>query len=132
VNLAFRCGDNTWPRRVDTYQDDLDLYSRLYPVYGPANADIGPCAFWPVSRDNTIPLSNNRARSALITAALLDAAVPLPNSLATHAAIHGSRLVTVDQRIHTPLLSGQGNACMTSAVTTYLLTGQLPPTDLSC
>ena len=132
VNLAFRCGDNTWPRRVDAYQDDLDLYSRLYPVYGPANANIGPCAFWPVSRDNTIPLSNNQARSALITAALLDAAVPLPNSLATHAAIHGSRLVTVDQRVHTPLLSGQGNACMTSAVTAYLLTGQLPPTDLSC
>ena len=132
VNLAFRCGDNTWPHRADTYQNDLNLYSRLYPVYGPANANIGPCAFWPVSRDNTIPLSDNRAHGALITAALLDAAVPLPNSLATHAAIHGSRLVTVDQRVHTPLLSGQANACMTSAVTTYLLTGHLPRTDLSC
>ena len=132
VNLAFRCGDNSWPHRSDTYQDDLILYSRLYPVYGPANADIGPCAFWPVSRDNTIPLSANRARGALITAALLDAAVPLPNSLATHAAIRGSRLVTVDLRVHTPLLSGQGDTCMTSTVTVYLLTGQLPGSDLAC
>ena len=132
VNLAFRCGDNTWPHRLETYRDDLNLYSRLYPVYGPANANIGPCAFWPVSRDNTIPLSDSRPHSALITAALLDAAVPLPNSLATHAAIHGSRLVTVNERVHTPLLSGQGGACMTSAVNTYLLTGQLPATDLSC
>jgi pimeloyl-ACP methyl ester carboxylesterase len=132
VNIAFRCGDNAWPRRSDAYQDDLSRYSSLYPVYGPANANIGPCAFWPVSRDNTIPLSASRPHSALITAALLDAAVPLPNSLATHAAIHGSRLVTVDERVHTPLLSGQGGACMTSAVNTYLLTGQLPATDLAC
>lgn len=132
VNLAFRCGDNSWPRQADSYRRDLSQYSALYPVYGPANANIGPCAFWPVSRDNTIPLSANRAHGALITAALLDAAVPLPNSLATHAAIRGSRLVTVNQRVHTPLLSGQGNACMTSAVTTYLLSGRLPASDLAC
>ncbi len=132
ANLAFRCGDNAWPRLPGAYQDDLSHYSGLYPVYGPANANIGPCAFWPVSRDNTIALSANRAHGALITAALLDAAVPLPNSLATHAAIHVSRLVTVDQRVHTPFLSGQGGACMNSAVTTYLTSGQLPDTDLAC
>lgn len=132
ANLAYRCGDNTWPRQADRYQDDLSRYSQLYPVYGSANANIGPCAFWPVSRDNTIPLSANRAHGALITAALLDAAVPLPNSLATHAAIRGSRLVTVDLRVHTPLLSGQADACMTSAISAYLLTGQLPGSDLAC
>jgi pimeloyl-ACP methyl ester carboxylesterase len=132
VNLAFRCGDNAWPHQAATYQDDLSWYSRLYPVYGPADANIGPCAFWPVSKDNTIALSANRTRGALITAALLDAAVPLPNSLATHAAIRGSRLVTVDQRVHVPLLSGQGGPCMMSAVTTYLLTGKLPASDVSC
>ncbi|NUP49965.1 MAG: alpha/beta fold hydrolase [Catenulispora sp.] len=132
VNMAFRCGDNAWPRAAATYQDDLSHYSQLYPVYGPANANINPCAFWPVSKDNTIPLSANRAHGALITAALLDAAVPLPNSSATHAAIRGSRLVTVDERVHTPLLSGQGGACMTSAVTAYLTTGRLPASDLSC
>jgi pimeloyl-ACP methyl ester carboxylesterase len=132
VNLAFRCGDNTWPHKVGTYLNDLSHYSRQYPVFGPANADIGPCAFWPVSKDNTIALSANRAHGALITAALLDAAVPLPNSLATHAAIHGSRLVTVDQRVHTPLLSGQGGACMASVVTAYLVAGQLPASDVSC
>lgn len=132
ANLAFRCGDNAWPRRAATYLADLSWNSRRYPVFGPANANIGPCAFWPVAKDNTIPLSANRAHGALVTAALLDAAVPLPNSLATHAAIRGSRLVTVDQRVHTPLLSGQGGACMTSAVTTYLLTGKLPASDVSC
>ena len=132
VNLAFRCGDSPWPRDLDTYRRDLAVYSGLYPVYGAADPDVGPCAFWPVSRDNTLPLSANRPGGALITAALHDAAVPPANSLATHAAIRGSRLVTVDRRVHTPLLSGQADACMTGAVTEYLLTGVLPDTDLAC
>jgi pimeloyl-ACP methyl ester carboxylesterase len=132
VNLAFRCGDNAWPRRPDTYRDDLAVYSGQFPVFGASNPNIGPCAFWPVHRDNTVPLSANRARGALITAALRDAAVPLPNSIATHAAIRDSRLVTVDRRVHVPLLSGQGDACMTEAVTRYLVTGELPATDLAC
>jgi pimeloyl-ACP methyl ester carboxylesterase len=132
VNQAFRCADNTWPRRLSTYRRDLAAFGARFPVYGPANANVGPCAFWPVSRDNTPPLSANRAGGALITAALLDAAVPLPNSVATRNAIRGSRLVTVDRRVHVPLLSGQASGCMTAAVTDYLLTGRLPATDLAC
>jgi hypothetical protein len=34
--------------------------------------------------------------------------------------------------VHTPLLSGQADPCMTGAVTAYLLTGVLPDTDLAC
>lgn len=132
VNQAFRCGDNAWPRRLTTYQRDLSVLTGQFPVYGPTNANVGPCAFWPISRDNTIPLSANRASSALVLAALHDASVPLPNSVATRSAIRGSRLVTVDRRVHVPLLSGQGTACMNTAVTDYLLTGQLPPGDLAC
>lgn len=94
--------------------------------------DPGPCAFWPTSADNTIPLAANRARGALVTAARQDAAVPLANSVATKDAIAGAGLVTVDRRVHVPFLSGQANDCMTAAVTRYLLTGELPPTDLAC
>ena len=132
VNTAFRCGDHSWPRRPATYQHDLAVYTARFPAYGPANANLGPCAFWPVNQDKTIPLSANRAHGALITAALRDAAVPLANSVATRDAITGSRLVTVDRRVHVPLLSGQGTGCMNTAVTDYLLTGRLPDTDLAC
>jgi TAP-like protein len=56
----------------------------------------------------------------------------LANSVATRDSIPDSRLVTVDRRVHVPLLSGQGGECMSAAVTSYLVTGNLPDTDLSC
>jgi TAP-like protein len=132
VSQAFRCGDNAWPRDLATYRRDLTVLTGQFPAYGPANANVGPCAFWPTSQDNTIPLASNRARGALVLAALRDASVPLPNAVATRDAIRGSRLVTVDRRVHVPLLSGEGTACMNAAVTGYLLTGRLPATDLAC
>ncbi|MEJ3748532.1 alpha/beta fold hydrolase [Actinomycetes bacterium KLBMP 9797] len=132
VSMAFRCGDNAWPRDLATYRRDLALLGTRYPVFGPSVANVNPCAFWPVSEDNTVPLATNRAPAALVVAALRDASVPLANSTATARAIAGSRLVTVDRRAHVPLLSGQGNACLVAAVTAYLLDGRLPDRDLAC
>lgn len=132
VNMAFRCGDNAWPRELETYRRLLDTLGSRHPVYGPTMANVNPCAFWPVSRDNTVPLARNRAPAALVLAATHDASVPLANSAATARAIAGSRLVTVDRRVHVPLLSGQGGACMTAAVTDYLAAGRLPAHDVEC
>jgi pimeloyl-ACP methyl ester carboxylesterase len=132
VNIAFRCGDNAWPRDLATYRRDLAALGTRHPVYGPTMANVNPCAFWPFGRDNTVPLANNRAPAALVVAALHDASVPPANSIATARAIAGSRLVTVDRRVHVPLLSGQGNACLAGAVTTYLMDGRLPVDDLAC
>jgi pimeloyl-ACP methyl ester carboxylesterase len=132
VNTAFRCGDNIWPRDPATYRRDVARLGARYPVYGPSSANLNPCAFWPVSRDNTVPLATNRAPAALVVAALHDASVPLASSTATARAIAGSRLVTVDRRVHVPLLSGQGNACLAGAVTGYLVDGQLPDRDTAC
>ena len=132
VNIAFRCGDNAWPRDLATYRRDLASLGARYPVYGPSMANVNPCAFWPFGRDNTVPLANNRAPAALVVAALHDASVPLANSVATARAIASSRLVTVDRRVHVPLLSGQGNACLAGAVTTYLVDGRLPAADTAC
>jgi pimeloyl-ACP methyl ester carboxylesterase len=132
VNQVFRCADNAWPRDLGTYRRDLAALSRSFPVYGPANANIGPCAFWPFGRDNTVTVSARPAGGALVLAARHDAAVPLANSVATRAAIRGARLVTVDRRVHVPLLSGQATPCMTAAVTDYLVTGRRPAGDLTC
>ncbi|HET9519298.1 MAG TPA: alpha/beta fold hydrolase [Actinoplanes sp.] len=132
VNLAYRCGDHTWPRRSWSYRVMLAVHTARYPTYGPANANLNPCAFWPVGGDKTPSLSASRPGRALILAALGDAAVPPANSVATHAAIRGSRLVTIDRRVHTPLLSGQADACMAGAVTAYLRDGVLPEANLAC
>lgn len=132
VNLAFRCGDNGWSRHLGDYRRDLAAVASRFPVYGPANANVNPCAFWPFARDATPPLSASRAPAALVLAARHDAAVPMSNSVATRTAIRGSRLVTVDRRVHAPLFSGQATACMSAAVTDHLVTGRLPATDLAC
>ncbi|TDB78207.1 alpha/beta fold hydrolase [Micromonospora sp. KC721] len=132
VNLAFRCGDNAWPRDLSTYRRDLTRLGARHPVFGPSVANLNPCAFWPVSRDNTPPLATNRAPAALVLAALRDASVPPANSTATARAVAGSRLVTVDKRTHVPLLSGQANACLTGTVTAYLVHGRLPEQDTAC
>ncbi|WP_422739697.1 alpha/beta fold hydrolase [Micromonospora sp. WMMD729] len=132
VNIAFRCGDNAWPRDLATYRHDLARLGTRYPVFGPSIANLNPCAFWSVSQDNTPPLASNRAPAALVVAALRDAAVPLANSIATARSITGSRLVTMDKQTHVPLLSGQANACLTGMVNAYLIDGQLPRHNTAC
>lgn len=131
MNMAFRCGDNAWPRDPRRYQHDLRVYTPLYPFFGESNANITPCAFWPTARDNRIPLAANRSHGALVTAALRDASVPLRHSQAVRDAIRGSRLVTVDRQYHAPFPYA-GNACLNGAVTSYLVTGQLPTADVVC
>ncbi|MFE7868957.1 alpha/beta fold hydrolase [Micromonospora humida] len=132
VNTAFRCGDDAWPRDPATYRRDLARLGTRYPVFGPSIANLNPCAFWPVSRDDTPPLAGNRAPAALVVAALRDASVPPANSIATARAITGSRLVTVDRRTHAPVLNGPADTCLTGAVTAYLVHGHLPEHDTAC
>jgi hypothetical protein len=131
VNMAFRCGDNAWPRNPADYQADLDVYTAKYPSFGSSNANITPCAFWPTGRDNRVPLAGNRADGALILAALGDASVPPRNSRAVQAAIGGSRMVTVDRQYHAPFPYA-GETCLNNAATDYLVTGRLPGADLAC
>ncbi|GAA1636923.1 alpha/beta fold hydrolase [Catellatospora bangladeshensis] len=131
VNTAYRCGDNAWPRSTHTYLVDVYRYAAQYPAFGPANANINACAFWPSAADNRVPLAGNRAPGVLVTAALRDVSVPIANSRAVAAAIHGSRLITIDAQTHAPF-PHFGNACLNAAVVDYLVTGQLPADDVAC
>jgi hypothetical protein len=131
VNTAFRCADSPWPRDLATYRRDVASYGQRYPFFGPAEANVNPCAFWPVSRDNRVPLSGYHGPGVLFTAATRDVIVPLGNTLATRAALRGSRLVTVDAQYHAPV-PFQGSTCLMATVAAYLVTGVLPATDVSC
>lgn len=131
VNMLYRCGDGAWPRSMATYERDLATYAARYPAYGPAQANITPCAFWPVSRDTVPKLTGARVPPVLITAASRDRIVPIANSRAVHQAFPASRLVTIDAQYHAPFPYA-GNACLNAAVTSYLATGVLPADDLTC
>ncbi|WP_344085450.1 alpha/beta fold hydrolase [Luedemannella helvata] len=129
VNMMFRCGDGAWPRQLAAYAHDLDFYGSRYPNYGPANANITPCAFWPATKDTIAPLAGRKP--VLLTAALHDAIVPIANARAVQRAMPGSRLVTIDARYHAPFPYA-GNVCLNGAVTDYLATGVLPAQDVGC
>ncbi|WP_182903804.1 alpha/beta fold hydrolase [Microbispora sp. H10830] len=131
TNMAYRCGDGPWPRDPRDYQRDLASYSARYPLFGPANANITPCAFWPRIKDEPVRLPADRAPGVLVTAALRDVAAPVANSRAVAAAIRGSRLVTIDAHTHAPY-PAFGNACLNGQVDAFLTTGTLPPADVAC
>ncbi len=133
VNTMFRCADGEWSRNPIDYLKDLHTYTAAYPDFGPVNANINPCAFWPITggRDH-VQLGTRQSPGVLVTASTSDPAVPISNATATARAIDGSRLVTMTVDSHVPYTSGLGNSCMTSAVDTYLLDGRLPAHDVAC
>lgn len=131
TNMAYRCGDGPWPRDPRDYLRDLAFYGERYPLFGPANANITPCAFWPRIEDEPVRLSDNRAPGVLVTAALRDVAVPIANSRAVAAHIHGSRMVTIDAHTHAPY-PFYGDACLNGTVDAFLVSGTLPAADLAC
>jgi len=131
VNTAFRCADSPWPRDLATYRRDVADYGRRYPFFGPAEANVSPCAFWPVGGDGQRRMGTDHGPAVLLTAATRDVVVPLGNTLATRAALPGSRLATVDAQYHAPV-PYQGSACLMATVTAYLVTGELPAADVSC
>ncbi|MEV4326357.1 alpha/beta fold hydrolase [Microbispora rosea] len=131
TNMAYRCGDGPWPRELHDYRRDLASYSARYPLFGPANANITPCAFWPRIEDEPVRRPAGRAPGVLVTAALRDVAVPVANSRAVAAGIPGSRMVTVDAHTHAPY-PAFGDACLNGEVGAFLTTGTLPPADVAC
>ena len=61
-----------------------------------------------------------------------DTRATYPGALAMHAALTGSRMVTLaGARIHA-VFGNYGNPCVDGQVRDYLHTGRLPAADLTC
>ncbi|MGW2183689.1 alpha/beta hydrolase [Streptomyces sp. NPDC001732] len=128
---AVVCGDNSaaWSRDPESYQQDAIEDKGRYPLYGDFASSIKPCAFWNKSVEPVTEV-NNKVGS-LVVQNEWDSQTPLPSGQALHAALRGSKMVTV--------LGGEGhgvypsgNACTDGTVNDYLLTGRLPAKDVTC
>ncbi|MEE1753857.1 alpha/beta hydrolase [Streptomyces sp. SP18CS02] len=128
---AVVCGDNSaaWSRDPESYRRDAVEDKGRYPLFGDFASSIKPCAFWDTSREPATRV-NNKAGS-LVVQNEWDSQTPLPSGQALHAALKGSKMVTV--------LGGEGhgvypsgNACTDGTVTGYLVTGRLPAKDVTC
>lgn len=131
--LAVTCNDTDWPEDMATYQRDTAVDRKRYPLFGGAGANITPCAFWhndPV--DPELEISDEGPGNVLVLQNLRDPATPHAGGvLARERFGDRARLVSVDAGEHGVYVYDD-NACALNTTTRFLLTGELPRTDVFC
>ncbi|RSD19298.1 alpha/beta hydrolase [Amycolatopsis eburnea] len=131
--LYVICGDSNWPESVWTYQKNVALNRFHHPLFGPAAANIWPCAYWPTDPlEPPVRISDRGPSNVLLAQNLRDPATPLTGALRLRQALgNRARLVTADQGGHGTYLFGT-NSCANDTVTAFLTTGLRPPQDKAC
>jgi pimeloyl-ACP methyl ester carboxylesterase len=133
AQLAVLCNDSDWPADVRPYQRAVERERIAHPRFGPAAANVNPCAFWP--NDPIEPPTRIGSRgpsNVLLVQNLRDPATPLVGARETRRAFGDrARMVTVDEGGHGVFLVG-ANACGNAAVVAYLRDGVRPAADTTC
>jgi pimeloyl-ACP methyl ester carboxylesterase len=130
--LHLACNEPGWPKDVQTYQDHVAQDRVRYPLFGPAAANVWPCAFWPVQPDPQVDISKAGSSNILLVNNLRDPGTVYVGAVEVRRAIGGrARLVTVDQGGHLSYLFGD-NTCANDIETTFLVNGTRPATDWFC
>jgi len=131
AQTAIMCVDGAVPRDPEFYWRDIQRHRTEAPLFGPLDRNITPCAFWPTGPvEPQIRVHN--AVPALVVNAAGDIGATIEMGRAMHAALTGSRMITLDGvRTHGVYLF-RGNGCVDDSVNAYLNTGVLPGGDLTC
>ncbi|REF00585.1 alpha/beta hydrolase [Thermomonospora umbrina] len=133
AQLAITCGDSAWPRDVATYQADVEEDRIDFPLFGPAAANIYPCAHWSVP---PVELPAQVTATGPVNIMLLqnarDPATPLNNALKLRRKFGArARLITADQGGH-GVFHFTNNACANDHGLGFLVNGTLPDSDRLC
>ena len=132
LQLQVLCNDADWPGQVGYYQRAVERERARHPMFGPAAANVNPCAFWPVERaEPPVRVGGPGPANVLLVQNLRDPATPLSGARETRAAFGArARMVTVDAGGHGVFT--RENACGNAAVLGYLRDGAFPAADGSC
>ncbi|WP_103351498.1 alpha/beta hydrolase [Amycolatopsis sp. CA-128772] len=132
LQLQVICNDSGWPESLGFYQRAVEEHRRLHPMFGPAAANVNPCAFWPVERaEPPVRIGGRGPANILLVQNRRDPATPLSGAHETRAAFGArARMVTVDAGGHGVLT--RENACGNAVVLGYLRDGAFPAADGSC
>jgi pimeloyl-ACP methyl ester carboxylesterase len=126
---AIECADAAVPRDVEWYRRDTRAGRAKDPLFGTLNR-VNPCAFWPVPPAPRVRIGNGVPALVVHAAGDIDATPELNRRM--HAALTGSRLVTLNgARTHGVYLF-RGDECVNGTVDRYLNTGTLPARDTTC
>ncbi|WP_410609366.1 alpha/beta hydrolase [Amycolatopsis sp. lyj-109] len=132
LQLQVICNDADWPEQVGYYQRAVERERARHPMFGPAAANVNPCAFWPAERaEPPVRVGGPGPANVLLVQNLRDPATPLSGARETRAAFGTrARMVTVDAGGHGVFT--RENACGNEAVLGYLRDGVFPAADGSC
>ncbi|RJQ82255.1 alpha/beta fold hydrolase [Pseudonocardiaceae bacterium YIM PH 21723] len=131
AQTAILCADVVEPSTVDSVWERIEAGRDRYGFIGAVTEDLTPCAFWPrMNREPVVRPHNDSA--ALMIAATKDHQALYSDALQTHRELPNSRLITLNSRQHTVYgHSAMPNAQVSGMVDDYLLTGVLPPRDIT-
>jgi TAP-like protein len=130
--LHLVCNSPGWARDVETYQRHVAQDRVRYPLFGPAAANVWPCAFWPAKPEPAVDISKAGSSNILLVNNLRDPGTVYVGAVELRRALGDrARLVTVDQGGHLSYLYGD-NACADAIETAFLVDGKRPPTDWFC
>ncbi|MGJ5830592.1 alpha/beta hydrolase [Streptomyces ossamyceticus] len=130
AQTAILCGDASAPRSPEVYWRDIERARAQDPLFGPVTQNIGPCAFWDPPRERPTKVRDDLP--ALLVNATGDPRTVHANALTVRRMWPSSRLVTLRDADQHAVYGVFGSACVDTTVNTYLATGHLPATDVTC
>jgi pimeloyl-ACP methyl ester carboxylesterase len=128
---AIACGDRSVPRDPQVYWRDIQKHLRDEPHFASLTRMVSPCAFWPVEPQEPLTRIAN-AEPALIVAADGDPRAIYANAAQLQKGLTEARLLTLRNARKHGIFGEYGNDCVDNRVVSYLMSGQLPTTDLAC
>nr|WP_232328510.1 alpha/beta hydrolase [Kibdelosporangium sp. MJ126-NF4] len=132
ARMHVKCNDADWPQDIDDYRQAVRRERLLHPMFGPAAANIHPCAYWPVDPvEPPVRITSRGPANILLVQNLRDPATPLQGARLMRTALGGrAGLVTVDQGGH-GVVDADGNVCGRDTALRFL-TEDRPPQDGHC
>jgi pimeloyl-ACP methyl ester carboxylesterase len=130
AQVATMCGDAAEPHDPAVYLHRVKNDRSAAPIFGPIDGNISPCAFWPTTP--AAPITVHNGVPALIVHADGDINAISALNDAMHAALTGSRMITLQGVGAHGVYLFESSACVDDAVNNYLDTGGLPATDTTC
>jgi pimeloyl-ACP methyl ester carboxylesterase len=133
VYTAVECTDAKWPTSWRTWDRDNTRLNAKYPFLTWSNAWMNlPCATWPVKQQTPVEVRTGKGLPpVLIVQSTRDAATPYQGAVELHKRFKGSRLIT-EKNAGSHGVTGLVNPCINDRVDTYLLTGRVDRTDVTC
>lgn len=126
IYTSVQCRDADWPRDWGTWRKDMDEAYKTAPFMTWNNAWYNaPCAFWPVTSQKPLDVTNDKLPPVLVFQATDDAATPYEGGVNMHRKLGGSSLI-VEEGGGNHGITLSGSECLDKHLAAYLDSGKVP------